>query len=231
MTIILDGTKGTTSPGLYSNSSFTDTYTDGVVVDYTTGTGRITVGSSDGFAIRNGGPSSPVNLLSQANSGYSLALQGATSGVGTGISFPATQVASSDANTLDDYEEGTWTPAFTGAGGNPTYTLGNTAARYIKIGRLIFFNLSIQFSGKSGGSGTLGITLPFPVSSVTNMWCGSTSVGYCDGLAFPVSGTYTDPGQSSMFFRRSDLTATLLTTANLSAAGHIMMGGCYYVDN
>jgi hypothetical protein len=30
---------------------------------------------------------------------------------GSGISFPATQSASSDANTLDDYEEGTWTPS------------------------------------------------------------------------------------------------------------------------
>ena len=28
------------------------------------------------------------------------------------IIFPATQNASSDVNTLDDYEEGTWTPAF-----------------------------------------------------------------------------------------------------------------------
>ena len=41
----------------------------------------------------------------------SLALQGATSVTGTGISFPATQSASSDANTLDDYEEGAWTPS------------------------------------------------------------------------------------------------------------------------
>lgn len=29
---------------------------------------------------------------------------------GSGISFPATQSASTDPNTLDDYEEGTWTP-------------------------------------------------------------------------------------------------------------------------
>jgi hypothetical protein len=29
-----------------------------------------------------------------------------------GITFPATQVASADANTLDDYEEGTWTVTF-----------------------------------------------------------------------------------------------------------------------
>jgi hypothetical protein len=35
---------------------------------------------------------------------------GSTSATGTGIAFPAIQSASSDVNTLDDYEEGTWTP-------------------------------------------------------------------------------------------------------------------------
>jgi hypothetical protein len=41
---------------------------------------------------------------------------------GAGITFPAAQSASSDANTLDDYEEGTWTP---NVGGTATYTLQN----------------------------------------------------------------------------------------------------------
>ena len=41
----------------------------------------------------------------------SLALQGATSQTGTGITFPATQNASADANTLDDWEAGTWAPS------------------------------------------------------------------------------------------------------------------------
>ena len=31
------------------------------------------------------------------------------------IQFPATQIASGDANCLDDYEEGTWTATLTGA--------------------------------------------------------------------------------------------------------------------
>ena len=55
MTVKIDGTKGTSSPGIYSNAAFTDTYTDGVVVDYTTGLGRISTGTSDGLAIYNGG--------------------------------------------------------------------------------------------------------------------------------------------------------------------------------
>jgi hypothetical protein len=50
--------------------------------------------------------------------GQTVALQNAVvNATGTGITFPATQNASSNANTLDDYEEGTWTPTLTSAGG------------------------------------------------------------------------------------------------------------------
>ena len=54
---------------------------------------------------------------------------------GAGISFPATASASSDANTLDDYEEGSWTPAIVMDSG--TSTGGTFAGKYIKIGRLV----------------------------------------------------------------------------------------------
>ena len=43
------------SKGLYAKTAMDGTYTDGIVVDYTTGTGRISVGSSDGIALYNGG--------------------------------------------------------------------------------------------------------------------------------------------------------------------------------
>jgi hypothetical protein len=51
-----------------------------------------------------------------------------------GITFPATQVPSADANTLDDYEEGTWTPS--AATGFPSGFTSITAT-YTKIGRLV----------------------------------------------------------------------------------------------
>jgi hypothetical protein len=55
---------------------------------------------------------------------------------GAGITFPATQSASTDANTLDDYEEGTWTPAIAPATGSLTaYT---SSGRYTKIGNTVF---------------------------------------------------------------------------------------------
>jgi hypothetical protein len=81
---------------------------------------------------------------------------------GTGITFPATQSASSNANTLDDYEEGTWTPV------NVGMTFAGTAlynASYTKIGRLVTAIISIL------GQPTIhqwdNITLPFPISGST----------------------------------------------------------------
>jgi hypothetical protein len=64
-----------------------------------------------------------------------IGVGGATAAAsGAGITFPATQSASTDANTLDDYEEGTWTPtlANTGAG---AYDLRQ--ASYVKIGKQV----------------------------------------------------------------------------------------------
>ena len=51
-----------------------------------------------------------------------------------GIAFPATQSASSDANTLDDYEEGTWTPTHDDGTGMAI----NGPCGYIKVGSQVF---------------------------------------------------------------------------------------------
>lgn len=99
--------------------------------------------------------------------GKTLALQGATSQTGTGVTFPASQSASSDANTLDDYEEGTYTPTITGSSVNPTgVTYSNQIGRYTKIGDLVFcvVNIDITNAGSSG-AGQLGVTLPFTANS------------------------------------------------------------------
>jgi hypothetical protein len=86
---------------------------------------------------------------------------------GAGITFPATQSASSDANTLDDYEEGTWTPVITSGGGSITsYSADGT---YIKIGRSVFLTARIVLTTVGTASGNMNIAgLPF-TSYATNM--------------------------------------------------------------
>ena len=85
---------------------------------------------------------------------------------GSGISFPATQSASSDANTLDDYEEGTFTPTATSSTGNLTsYT---SAGTYVKIGKIVSVNGWIQLAtvGTAGGALNFG-GLPFTALSAS----------------------------------------------------------------
>ena len=85
-----------------------------------------------------------------------------------GVQFPATQVPSADANTLDDYEEGTWTPTIGGSATNPSGLSYSTQfGRYTKIGNAVYVHFRIQFSFTNGtGSGSLEIRgLPFTASN------------------------------------------------------------------
>ena len=82
--------------------------------------------------------------------GKTLALESATSVSGTGISFPSTQSASTDANTLDDYEEGSFTFTGTGLTTSPTDT-----AYYTKIGNQV----TVQIPDITGTSNTTAMTI------------------------------------------------------------------------
>lgn len=70
--------------------------------------------------------------------------------------FPAAQVPSADANTLDDYEEGTWTPSI---GGTATYT--NQTGRYTKIGRAVLVSGTLLINAVGTGSVSTISGLPF----------------------------------------------------------------------
>jgi hypothetical protein len=80
---------------------------------------------------------------------------------GSGITFPATQSDSTNANTLDDYEEGTWTPSI---GGTATYG-GAQFGRYTKIGRSVTLLGVVNIDVKGTGSSQTVSGLPFPLVS------------------------------------------------------------------
>jgi hypothetical protein len=85
---------------------------------------------------------------------------------GAGITFPATQSASSNANTLDDYEEGTFTPVASQLSSNPTITYANQTGSYVKVGNTVTIHIRIGIASISGGSGQTQITgLPFAAST------------------------------------------------------------------
>jgi hypothetical protein len=88
---------------------------------------------------------------------------------GAGITFPATQVPSSNANTLDDYEEGTWTPT-DGSGAGLSLTVSN--AVYIKIGQMVYVATRIVFPTTASAAVVQINGLPFTTPAVAGGYWG-----------------------------------------------------------
>lgn len=118
-----------------------------------------------------------TNQFSTNNATWPIAIK--TDASVTNLTFPATQTASSGANTLDDYEEGTWTPsdisgaalAFTGVTGNCIYH---------KIGSLVTATFAVIYPVTIDGSAAAIAGLPFNAATTVN-----AQGGYI---------TYTDAG-------------------------------------
>ena len=100
------------------------------------------------------------------------------------IKFPATQNPSSDVNTLDDYEEGTWTPVIGGTGGTSgqSYTIQN--GFYTKIGRLVCAGGDVALSNKGTITSNVYISLPFTSANINNYISGG--IGYWAGMAITI---------------------------------------------
>jgi hypothetical protein len=124
-------------------------------------------------ATSTAGSAISLTQLLAVEAGKSLALEGATTQTGTGIAFPATQSASSNANTLDDYEEGTFTPTVQGVSSAGTATYSTQLGAYTKIGNLVYVNVYLSYTGGTGTGQLRVANLPFtsagsyiPVASV-----------------------------------------------------------------
>ena len=170
-----------------------------VIID---GTAGITFNNSTTQAVA-GAPLTTPSFTTTIGVGAATA-----SASGAGVTFPATQSASSDANTLDDYEEGTWTPTVNGV------NLG-AVGRYTKVGRLV----SISFSNQTGITGiavnaSMNCSgIPFNVvggawenAAAALMVWNNQSTGYPDELA---CGRLSNSSVVSMTNKGSEATTTL----------------------
>jgi hypothetical protein len=122
--------------------------------------------------------------------------------VSQGVTFPATQSASTDVNTLDDYEEGTWTPT---CSNGSTYT-----GVYTKIGRIVHLFYNSTSSGTITAGSTTLTGIPFSPSG---------TIG---------SGTYVN-ATSTTAFGGTQLSGTTLYFATASTGPNISGYHCYYV--
>jgi len=164
---ITSGTKLTYNP---STGTLKATTFNGALSGTATTAGTVTTAAQPSIT-------SVGTLTSLTISGL-VDISGASAGQ---IKFPSTQNASSDVNTLDDYAEGTWTPAFTGltvvnGTGGATYS-----GTYTKIGRIVYYVARIVVSGTCTTASTAGTTyinnLPFTVGGFASTVCSSANTG------------------------------------------------------
>lgn len=147
-------------------------------------------------------------------------ITGAITASGGQIAFPATQVPSADANTLDDYEEGTWTPTL---GGTATYTLQQGI--YTKIGRLVHVHCRLSVNNIGTGSQTTISGLPFTAAVAT---AGVVSYFASAANSFTSMGCYTNGTDILM----SGLTAAGASTATatfFTSSTDVMLSVTYHV--
>lgn len=124
------------------------------------------------------------------------------------LKFPATQNPSADVNTLDDYEEGTWSPAITSQTGAITsYTASGS---YTKIGRVVVCQISISITNAGTGAGAVQVSnLPF---SMTNSFAnGSGRENASTGKMLNLWGVSTTVFNMANY----DNTTTIATGASL----------------
>ncbi len=156
-----------------------------------------------------------------------------------GLLFPDTQVASADANALDDYEEGTWTPAIAdsdldGSGEGQTYT--TQFGRYVKIGNMVYVSFQLRVSSigtLTGGSNAFLVGLPFTSTNDSN-YRTAFVLSFATGLAITagssvslsLGGNSVSPGLQ--VWDATTGTSTM-TITEFSADGRIAGFGVYGV--
>jgi hypothetical protein len=129
---------------------------------------------------------------------------------GKGIDFSATADSSgtSTSEVLEDYEVGTWAPAFTNAP-----TISGAHGSYIKIGDMVFAYWQFNTSSDGPASHARINNLPF-TSTAANPACGGTAWDYRTNSAI---NAHQSPGSTSLFFYHQNGTAMMGDSAEFES--------------
>ena len=136
------------------------------------------------------------------------------------------------ANKLDDYEEGTFTPAFVIT--NCTVTHDIQQGNYTKVGNMVFFHMLIGTDAASGsfsGSNVLITGMPFTTSRNQS---GAAGANWAWASTLDDPKWFIASGTTVMSFYKSDQAASLVRGAQFATGGNanrIYVTGCYHTDS
>jgi hypothetical protein len=175
-----------------------------------------------------GGPGTGTNAMT--GSFMTAGLEGVSAGM-QGIQFAATQVASANANTLDDYEEGTWTPVV--KFGSTTATLTSSSASYTKIGRVVTLMIEAYVTNLNGGTGGFSLTnFPFNAYSYNRQTVAQFYFQFMSA-SFPAGDKFAfiQPNDSTLavnYFTGSSGTAGSLDNTHFTTSSYVYASIIYF---
>lgn len=186
------------------------------------------VGSTGQF-LRSAGTGTPIwssTLVSPTSSG-DLTLSGG------GVVFPATQVSSAGANTLDDYEEGTFTPSIRGTStaGSGTYT--TQVGSYTKIGNTVFIRAYVAWTNLTSATGSLAVgDLPFTSLNLSNHYqaMAVSDVNNITLSALSMLTAYVEVNTTYIPFTQYAAGGGAAGGVAVDTSGSIMVSGGYITD-
>lgn len=125
--------------------------------------GRTITGTANKVSVTNGDGVSgnPTLTIPDAVTLVTPTVTGLLTATGGQIAFPATAVPSAGANVLDDYEEGTFTPTIVGTTVAGAGTYNTQAGVYTKIGNLVVFTITLDWTAHTGTGNIQVSGLPF----------------------------------------------------------------------
>jgi hypothetical protein len=157
---------------------------------------------------------------------------------GSGITFPATQSASINVNTLDDYEEGTFTPTWVSSGATFVYDANYRHGRYTKIGNTVYVSFHISTSEVPGGTITNALTisgLPFNSGNVDYSNMSAFNYGYLYNIDWPASKTQAtalmnrNASTVAMYWEQDSTISAQWLASALRAGSYLIINGFYFV--
>ena len=147
----------------------------------------------------------------------------------SGITFPATQVLSTDPNTLDDYEEGTFTPTIIGTSTAGTGTYSLQLGVYTKIGRQVFFTITIAWSAHTG-TGNIGVRgLPFTAANTAYIQLFTTAGENFTTPASTILGSYATASTADIALFTFPIGGGGPAGISMDTAATLYISGSYHV--
>ena len=186
----------------------------------------------------NGGASSGTERVRINSAGNLQILDGdliiGTSGHGIDFSATADSSGTTTSELLDDYEEGTFAPAFSGdGGGSGSYGYARQAGIYQKVGNTVYYSFYITVSAvNANASGnTIIVGLPFTVGSGNEYYQGASIGYYANFNGVTPSNALVDVNNTRLYLYKNNTTTNITHSVptdiqintSLIVSGHYMV--------